>query len=62
MTIAYDETKIKKITVFVDGIVTGHIVKVLNGYQYVVKGNKYKGEVFKSVYEVKQSIEEESNE
>lgn len=59
--IRYEETKIgnNSIMVFVDGVLAGHIVRVPDGYQYVVKGGKNKGKIFETIHQVKESLEGE---
>lgn len=45
------------ITVLLEGKIVGFIQKIPNGYQYFPNGKKSGGEIFETVKEVKNSLE-----
>ncbi len=45
------------IKVRVDGDETGQIIKVLGGFQYVVKGEVFKSDVFTHLWQLQKAIE-----
>lgn len=55
--INYQTYNSEMIFVFLYKKFVGTIEKVDGGYQYIVKGGKYKGEVFSSIELVKESLE-----